>query len=371
MWVGVKVPVVSPVRWPRTSVTEGLIELERIRREVEAASSLLMAVLGLDGRDAAAEIARTTGVSTRTARDRVRVAGVVDTVAGAAQALVRGEVTADHLRVLAPVTNPNDAAELLLIAASQTPEEFSRTVTRFEVDRDSNGVRDRQRNARSVRFFDADHGCIGMRAVLPPVEGAELRAKLQQLTDDAWRAAHPDRADMRGGHDDEPYERRMADALISMTRGDASPSARPALVVTLNAETLHAEIIGEQPIPTVEAFELAARAELYAAIRDMHGGILKFGRSRRLASPLQKLASAIRDRGCSFPGCDRPWQRCEAHHVIEYDNGGPTDLHNLALLCNAHHHHLDDHHLQLTRQLDGTWTIQPSAQLPVELRDTG
>jgi hypothetical protein len=49
------------------------------------------------------------------------------------------------------------------------------------------------------------------------------------------------------------------------------------------------------------------------------------------------LVLSARDRGCTFPGCDRPPGWCQAHHVIEYQNGGPTTVDNGALLCGYHH----------------------------------
>ena len=71
---------------------------------------------------------------------------------------------------------------------------------RFELVRHGHDVRERQQAARGVTFFDAEHGCVGLRAVLTPVKGAELRTRLQQVADDVWRAEHPDRADITGGH---------------------------------------------------------------------------------------------------------------------------------------------------------------------------
>nr|WP_162184933.1 HNH endonuclease signature motif containing protein [Allokutzneria albata] len=53
----------------------------------------------------------------------------------------------------------------------------------------------------------------------------------------------------------------------------------------------------------------------------------------------QRKALAVRDKGCAFPGCDRPPGWTEAHHVWHWIDGGPTDLGNLVLLC-VHHHHV-------------------------------
>ena len=70
------------------------------------------------------------------------------------------------------------------------------------------------------------------------------------------------------------------------------------------------------------------------------GAVLNFGRDRRVVTPAQRAALAIRDSGCSFPGCTAPPQDCEAHHIIYWRDGGPTDIDNLTLACWATHHPL-------------------------------
>ena len=116
---------------------------------------------------------------------------------------------------------------------------------------------------------------------------------------------------------------------------------------------------------------------MYTATRDTAGAILNFGRTRRLATPLQRLAVIIRDGGrCAITGCHANHQRCDIHHIIEYEHGGPTNLNNLALLCPAHHAHLHTNQLHLQRK-DGTWTItsnhttHPTDPQQTEWADTG
>ena len=91
------------------------------------------------------------------------------------------------------------------------------------------------------------------------------------------------------------------------------------------------------PISVPEALRLAGEAEIIPVVLDDGGGILAHGRSRRVASSGQRLALAARDRGCSFPSCDRPPAWTQAHHVIAWIDGGPTDLDNLTLVCGFHH----------------------------------
>ncbi|WP_461142701.1 HNH endonuclease signature motif containing protein, partial [Spelaeicoccus albus] len=72
-------------------------------------------------------------------------------------------------------------------------------------------------------------------------------------------------------------------------------------------------------------------------ILDANGAILDLGTGVRLATPAQRRALEARDKGCTFPGCNRPASWCDAHHVIWFSRGGPTSIDNMALLCPAHH----------------------------------
>ncbi len=59
---------------------------------------------------------------------------------------------------------------------------------------------------------------------------------------------------------------------------------------------------------------------------------------RRIGGGAQTHALIARDHGCSFPGYDRAPEWCERHHIIEWVDGGTTDLDNLTLVCRYHHH---------------------------------
>ncbi|MFL6160614.1 MAG: DUF222 domain-containing protein [Jatrophihabitantaceae bacterium] len=85
-----------------------------------------------------------------------------------------------------------------------------------------------------------------------------------------------------------------------------------------------------------DALRLAADGGLLPAVLDDTGGILAYGRGRRLASPGQRKALFARDRGCTFPGCDRPAARSEIHHATDWATGGLTDLNSMAIACGYH-----------------------------------
>ena len=60
----------------------------------------------------------------------------------------------------------------------------------------------------------------------------------------------------------------------------------------------------------------------------------------------------LRDRGCAFPGCNRPPRWCQVHHVTPWSDGGDTNPDNGVLLCSFRHH--------LIHQADG-WQIRIGA----------
>ena len=90
-------------------------------------------------------------------------------------------------------------------------------------------------------------------------------------------------------------------------------------------------------ISVPQALRIAAEADIVPVVVGDAGGVLGYGLTRRTASTGQRRALAARDRGCSFPGCDRPPDWCETHHVIPWVDGGTTDLQNLTLVCGFHH----------------------------------
>ena len=73
------------------------------------------------------------------------------------------------------------------------------------------------------------------------------------------------------------------------------------------------------------------------------------GRRYRTVPPRLRRALDLRDRHCSFPGCRIAVGWCEAHHILEWEHGGATNLDNLTLLCAKHHHAVHE----------GGWTITP------------
>lgn len=150
---------------------------------------------------------------------------------------------------------------------------------------------------------------------------------------------------------------RRADALMAMIRlhqqQAVAPSHggdRPRVVVTIDydrllARCLEAKLVSsDEQVSAGDLRRLACDADILPMV--LSGGSLPLdvGRTQRLVTGPIRAALEIRDGGCVFPGCDKPPQACEAHHVVPWWAGGPTALWNLVLLCPHHHGTVEPSH---------------------------
>ncbi|MFG1867067.1 HNH endonuclease signature motif containing protein [Micromonospora arborensis] len=108
---------------------------------------------------------------------------------------------------------------------------------------------------------------------------------------------------------------------------------------------------------------LACDASILPAVLGGASQPLDVGRQRRLITGPLRRALVLRDRGCAFPGCDRPPRWCDAHHIHHWANGGPTCLANAVLLCGHHHRHLHDSDWTVHLGGDGHPEFTPPAWL--------
>ncbi|WP_298887308.1 HNH endonuclease signature motif containing protein [uncultured Serinicoccus sp.] len=101
-------------------------------------------------------------------------------------------------------------------------------------------------------------------------------------------------------------------------------------------------------VPPRQAAELGCTADITPVWLAADGAPLALGRESRYASPAQWKALAVRDGGCSFPGCTALPQWCDSHHLDHWARGGRTDVDRMTLLCGRHHTHVHQHDLTAT-----------------------
>ena len=258
-------------------------------------------------------------------------------------------------------------ADLLDQAPSCTPHQLQTAARRAAARVDPTGSGDLERIERAARarreFTMTRRGDMYVLGGQLDTEGAAyISAALGPLS-----APRPSTVD---GADPRTYARRMGDALVDLARRHLSTGDLPEtgglptqVIVTMTLEQLQtsaaeleygetgaAELTGgtvQGPLSAARARRLACDARVLPAVLGGASVVLDLGANRRTASRAQRMALALRDRGCTAPFCDKPATWCEAHHLIPWLVSRRTDLDNLVLVCDAHHDLL--HH-------DG-WTI--------------
>jgi hypothetical protein len=191
---------------------------------------------------------------------------------------------------------------------------------------------------RLTGWLDQD-GAASVRAALDPLSAPRTMRRAGNDTD---------------GDDTRSPAQRRVDALVEVCRlasacGQLPDNGgdRPQVVVTIDFESLRQQVgtgtfdDGSHLSPAA-ARRLACDAGIIPAVLGTASQTLDLGRQTRLATGPLRRALVLRDRGCAFPGCDRPPRWTDAHHIVHWSDGGPTDLGNLALLC-GHHHRLIHH----------------------------
>jgi hypothetical protein len=91
-------------------------------------------------------------------------------------------------------------------------------------------------------------------------------------------------------------------------------------------------------VPSQEALRwTGGDLRLMAVVIDRVKGITAYSSTHRLFSEAQRLAMRARDGGCTFPNCSAPPGQCQAHHVRDYADGGPTTVDEGVLVCGHDH----------------------------------
>jgi Domain of unknown function (DUF222) len=149
-------------------------------------------------------------------------------------------------------------------------------------------------------------------------------------------------------------DRRRGEALVGLVRqavasgGVAPKSTKAQLFVTVDLDTLRHGLTGAgvtvggadagSLIAPETVRRLACDAGVIPVVIGGDSEVLDFGRTVRLFTPAQTKRLWLRDGGCTFPRCSMPPQWTDAHHLIHWADGGPTDVGAAALLCDRHHH---------------------------------
>ena len=326
-------------------------------------SMLLARVLLLSPSEAASRVRAAAALGPHTSKDGESVGPVLPSVAAAQRAgAVAPEQVQIVVRAMQKLSRPELDADEVAAAEQQLaeqaqlcgPKDLRLLATRIVDAADPDGpdpVDDQlQQDRRHLELRQRRDGMWQLEGRLTNTVGAQLHAILDPLTRPRPTTVGIDGKTVEIA-DERRYGQRMHDAfedacgrLLRLADRPAAGGTPASVIVTIGVEDLLAkagiaETTDGSQLSADQLLRVADEAEIWPTIIDCNGVPLALGRTRRIASRGQTMALIAREGGCSFPGCDHPPQWCDRHHIIDWIDGGPTDLDNMTLLCRFHHTH--------------------------------
>lgn len=307
------------------------------------------------------------------AADRIAVGEQLEGLPESVEAMAGGEIGFTHLALIARTaaavaesgtSKPFDETPLLKKAREFSVGRFRDFChhMRHAADPEAYAAEQAQAvEARSLTLSTGAGGMLWLRGVLDPEGGAVLRTALEPLSR------------RTGKGDDRKRDRRLADALVelghhSLDSGQVPQRAsqRTHLQVTTTLETLlqragspAADLEFSLPISAKSVERLACDCNVTRILLGSDSAVIDVGRSKRVISPAQRRALNVRDKGCRWPGCDRPASWTSGHHLVHWIKGGGGDMPNLVLLCYRHHWMVHEGGWQLVKTDDGQMLAIP------------
>ena len=132
-------------------------------------------------------------------------------------------------------------------------------------------------------------------------------------------------------------------------------------------EGLHEHSVSETSsgaqLPPETVRRTMCQAIILPTIINANGKTLASGRDIRVANRKQRRALRAMYPTCAFDTCTAQFDHCQIHHIVPWQDGGPTDLDNLIPLCGRHHHLVHEGHWHIHLEPDRSLVItQPDGQ---------
>ena len=271
-------------------------------------------------------------------------------------AFAAGEITAEQVAVIAPITSParlQQAAEQgvdvagieteLVALATTVPHQRLREAVHFYVSRlDPDGTEPDPTEGRSLTMSRLLEGTWHGTFELDEVGGEKVASAIEAIA-----------AASRCAGDERTAAQRRGDSLVQLCdlalASGQLPTLRtvkPHVIVTIpladlldptvNPGTARTGLDGT--LSAARARWLACDATISRMLLNPDGLPLDVGREQRVVPPHIRRAVVERDRSCVFAGCEAPHWWCDVHHLLEWlADDGETSLDNSGLLCERHH----------------------------------
>lgn len=290
---------------------------------------------------------------------RLLLAEAVASGAVNVRAAHRAMKEAPRVQRLIPSASAAEVLSWFLALGDDATDRDRRALTRRLVARYDPDQLSREETTEQARehltFYELPCGMVRLTADLSKGHAARVKQAIGKLS-----APQPCPCDDAGGEpvrDDRLPGKRRADALVELINlatdhvagaGAGSITGNAKAVVTVDLDTLlgalgesRAAGAGTTPygdiLDVTTIRQIACGAGIIPVVLGAEGQPVDVGREERLFTGRLRTAVALRDQECTFPGCDRPPDWCQVHHLIPWWSGGPTTRDNGALLCERHH----------------------------------
>ena len=198
----------------------------------------------------------------------------------------------------------------------------------------------------SITKTHSDEQCTYWKIKLAHLDAATFDAAVQSHFDAAiaeWKRAHED--DGLAPEHRPPFP-TTGEALMALVESgfDADAARRPHG----QRSTVVAHLDVKERVANLHLGPLLTNSDRQYLLCDAtcevwferDGQPIGAGRSTRTISRRLRRALEYRHPTCAVPGCGAT-RGLHAHHIVHWEDGGATELHNLVLLCPFHHrlHH--------------------------------
>ncbi|TFV60270.1 HNH endonuclease [Mycobacterium sp. PS03-16] len=301
-------------------------------------------------RSIASLVAWKTGTSPSNAETMVAVAHRLEQFPRCAEALREGRLSLDQVGVIAKGAAEGSDEHYVELAQHATVTQL-RTMVKLEPRPQPKPKPEPE--SWIAKHEDGDYTTWRIR--LTTLEAAKFDAALQSHRDGLiadWKRDHDAEYDAHGvdarGRPPEqaPSFPTTVDAFMSLIEAgwDTDVARRPhgqrtTVLVHLDVDKPAAGVhLGPMLSDEDRAFLLCDAT--FQAWFERDGQPLGAGRSTRGINRRLRRALEHRDRCCVVPGCGAT-RGLHAHHIRHWQDGGPTDVDNLVLVCPYHHrlHH--------------------------------
>lgn len=267
------------------------------------------------------------------------------------QGLREGRLSLDQLGVIAAGAGEGSDEHYAQLAAVATVSQL-RTAVKLEPRPDPER---RPEPERSITTH-SDERFSYWRIKLPHLEAAKFDAALASHRDALIADWKRDQGDNDGegagegasvaGSGDRPPIPDTVDAFLRLVEAgwDAEANRRPhgqrtTVVVHVDVQQCTAALHLGPLLTDADRRYLGCDAACEVWF-ERDGEVLGAGRATRVINRRLRRALEHRDHACVVPGCGTT-RGLHAHHIRHWEDGGPTDLANLVLMCPYHHrsHH--------------------------------